>query len=58
MDIDKARDFIRQNHSAVLATYRADGRPQMSPVGAAIDDDGPGGHQQPGDGLQGQEPPP
>ena len=40
MDIDEARDFMRQNHSAVLATYRADGRPQMSPVGAAIDDDG------------------
>ncbi len=40
MDIDEARDFIRLNHSAVLATYRSDGRPQMSPVGAAIDDDG------------------
>ncbi len=40
MDIDEAREFIRRNHSAVLATYRADGRPQMSPVGAAIDDDG------------------
>ncbi|HVF14573.1 MAG TPA: PPOX class F420-dependent oxidoreductase [Acidimicrobiales bacterium] len=40
MDIDKARQFIRENHSAVLATYRADGRPQMSPVGAAVDDDG------------------
>jgi PPOX class probable F420-dependent enzyme len=40
MDIDKARDFVRQNHSAVLATYRADGRPQMSPVVAVVDDDG------------------
>ncbi len=40
MDIDKARDFIRQNHSAVLCTYRADGRPQMSPVGATVDDEG------------------
>jgi len=40
MDIDEAREFIRQNHSAVLATYRVDGRPQMSPVGAAVDDDG------------------
>jgi len=40
MDIEEAREFIRQNHSAVLATYRADGRPQMSPVGAAVDDEG------------------
>jgi PPOX class probable F420-dependent enzyme len=40
MDIEEARDFIRQNHSAVLATYRSDGRPQMSPVSAAVDDEG------------------
>ena len=40
MDLEKARDFIRQNHSGVLCTYRADGRPQMSPVGAAVDDEG------------------
>lgn len=40
MEIDKARDFIRQNHGAVLATYRIDGRPQMSPVVAVVDDDG------------------
>ncbi len=40
MDIDVARDFIRQNHSAVLATYRPDGRPQMTPVAAAIDHEG------------------
>jgi PPOX class probable F420-dependent enzyme len=40
MDLDKARDFIRSNHSAVLATFRSDGRPQMSPVGAAVDGEG------------------
>ncbi|MEA2971670.1 MAG: hypothetical protein QOG82_128 [Actinomycetota bacterium] len=40
MEIEKARDFIRQHHSAVLCTFRADGRPQMSPVGATIDDEG------------------
>jgi len=40
MDLDQARDFIRQNHSAVLCTYRADGRPQLSPVGAAVDGEG------------------
>ena len=40
MDIEAARDFMGQNHSAVLATYRADGRPQMSPVSVAIDENG------------------
>ena len=32
MDIDEAREFIRANHRAVLATQRADGAVQMSPV--------------------------
>ena len=40
MDIDKARDFIRDNGRAVLATYRRDGRVQMSPVDAVVDDEG------------------
>ncbi|HZG94487.1 MAG TPA: PPOX class F420-dependent oxidoreductase [Mycobacteriales bacterium] len=40
MDLDLAREFIESNHHAVLATYRADGRPQMSPVSVAIDGDG------------------
>lgn len=40
MDIDKARAFLRANHRAVLATRREDGRPQMSPVGAGLDDEG------------------
>ena len=40
MDADAARDFIRKNHHAVLATYRADGSPQMSPVAADVDPDG------------------
>ncbi len=40
MDIDEARDFIRTHHRAVLATRRADGRPQMSPVAVAVDDQG------------------
>jgi len=40
MDLDQARDFISQNHSGVLATYRTDGRPQMSPVGVTVDDEG------------------
>jgi PPOX class probable F420-dependent enzyme len=40
MDTNAARDFIRKNHHAVLATYRADGSPQMSPVAADVDPDG------------------
>ena len=40
MDAASARDFIRVNHRAVLATTRADGRVQLSPVLATIDTDG------------------
>ncbi len=32
--------FLRANHHAVLATSRSDGRPQLSPVTAAVDADG------------------
>ena len=31
---------MRDNHGAVLATFRRDGRPQLSPVGAGVDDEG------------------
>jgi PPOX class probable F420-dependent enzyme len=37
MDVDEARAFIRDNHRAVLATRRRDGRPQLSPVAAVLD---------------------
>ena len=37
---DEAREFVRANHSAVLATFRRDGRPQLSPVAAGVDDEG------------------
>jgi PPOX class probable F420-dependent enzyme len=37
---DEARAFLRDNHQAVLATFRRDGRPQLSPVAAGIDDEG------------------
>jgi PPOX class probable F420-dependent enzyme len=37
---DEARSFLRENHQAVLATFRRDGRPQLSPVGAGVDDEG------------------
>jgi PPOX class probable F420-dependent enzyme len=40
MDLDKAREVIREQHRAVLATLREDGTPQMSPVLVALDDDG------------------
>jgi PPOX class probable F420-dependent enzyme len=40
MDPDAARAFLRAHHRAVLATFRADGRPQLSPVTAAVADDG------------------
>ncbi len=40
MDLDTARKFLRAHHRAVLATSRADGRPQLSPVIATVDDDG------------------
>ena len=39
MTPDEARAFVRDNHQAVLATFRRDGRPQLSPVAAGIDDE-------------------
>jgi PPOX class probable F420-dependent enzyme len=40
MQPDQAREFLRQNHRAVLATARDDGRPQLSPVTVAVDSAG------------------
>ncbi len=40
MDLDDARDFLREHHRAVLATYRLDGRAQMSPVAPGVGGDG------------------
>ena len=40
MDIGRATGFLSTNPRAVLATTRSDGRPQLSPVVAAVDDDG------------------
>ena len=42
MKPDEARDFLRANHRAVLATARADGRPQLSPVTCGLDEAGRG----------------
>jgi PPOX class probable F420-dependent enzyme len=38
LDTDTALAFIRRHHWAVLATTRADGTTQMSPVTAGVDD--------------------
>lgn len=40
MEVAGAQDFLRQQHRGVLATLRRDGRPQLSPVLAVIDDAG------------------
>ena len=40
MQLDRAREFLRANHRAVLATTRADGRPQLSPVLCGVDSAG------------------
>ncbi|HEX5267718.1 MAG TPA: PPOX class F420-dependent oxidoreductase [Acidimicrobiales bacterium] len=40
MDAEEARRFIAENHRAVLATQRADGQPQLSPVAAVVDEAG------------------
>jgi PPOX class probable F420-dependent enzyme len=40
MEAGKAREFIAAHHRAVLATQRADGRPQLSPVTCGIDAEG------------------
>ncbi|MDQ3897126.1 MAG: PPOX class F420-dependent oxidoreductase [Actinomycetota bacterium] len=37
MDLDEARTFLGEHHRAVLSTFRADGRPQMSPVAVGVD---------------------
>jgi len=38
MDIDAALEFIASQHNAVLATLKADGTPQLSPVTVGVDD--------------------
>ena len=40
MDSHRAREFLRHHHRAVLLTRHADGRPQLSPVTCAADDQG------------------
>jgi PPOX class probable F420-dependent enzyme len=40
VDIGRAASFLSTHPRAILATARSDGRPQLSPVVAAVDDDG------------------
>jgi PPOX class probable F420-dependent enzyme len=40
MDIADAVEFLRANHRGVIATTRADGTTQMSPITVGVDGDG------------------
>ena len=40
MDLEAAREFIRNNHRAVMMTRRANGDPQLSPVVCGVAADG------------------
>lgn len=40
MTPEDARAFLRERHHAVMATTRADGHPQLSPVLAVVDESG------------------
>src|SRR3954471_19664547 len=40
MTEDEARQFVGRHHQAVLATLKRDGRPQLSNIVYALDDDG------------------
>jgi PPOX class probable F420-dependent enzyme len=40
MQLERAREFMRVSHRAVLATSRSDGHPQLSPVTVGVSADG------------------
>ena len=40
MDTEEARQFLRDNHNAVICTLRQNGEPAMSPVTVGVDDEG------------------
>jgi PPOX class probable F420-dependent enzyme len=37
VDVNEAREFVRDNHNAVLSTRRRDGSPQLSPITIGVD---------------------
>jgi PPOX class probable F420-dependent enzyme len=40
MDLAEAQQFLRDHHRAILATWRRDGRIQLSPIAVGIDAEG------------------
>jgi PPOX class probable F420-dependent enzyme len=40
VNVDDALAFVRENHDAILLTYRRNGSPQMSPIACNVDDGG------------------
>ncbi len=40
VDRDELLEFVRPRHKGTLVTFRADGRPQMSPVTCGVDSEG------------------
>ena len=40
MEIQAALAFVREQHEAIMLTYRRDGSPQMSPIACNVDGDG------------------
>jgi PPOX class probable F420-dependent enzyme len=40
VDLDALLDFVRPRHRILLSTARRDGRPQISPVSAGVDEEG------------------
>lgn len=40
MELDEAREYVRDRHHAVLSTLKADGTPQLSPVTVGVDGQG------------------
>jgi PPOX class probable F420-dependent enzyme len=40
MDIEEARQFLRENHNVVVCTIRQSGDPAMSPITVGVDDEG------------------
>jgi PPOX class probable F420-dependent enzyme len=39
MELERAREFIREHHHAIMLTYRSDGSAQMSPIACGVDAD-------------------
>ena len=40
MDAKAAQEYLQTNHHAVMATFRKDGRPALSPITAGVDPQG------------------